>query len=378
MLPKDTLLLDLGGYEIKGMFLDEKSDKVIFVKEKKTGLDNGYVNDVFLFQTAVLNTIKNIEGKVHKKISNVLLLLSGKILEYRTLSVQNLNVNGVVNQYKMDLFSKRVKQWVEEKNAILLRYYPVEYILDDYKIENPYGLYVDVLSFKYFVCYSLKSKINNLIYLLEQLNLNVVDLIPSIFALADRYLSEDEKRLGSIIFDIGHTKIHWSFYFKGVPVKAGNINLGSDFITAKIARSLKVSLEEATNIKHEYLSAVLKPEHFCSWIRVVKESNEEFVLQSEMIRKILPEVISFVDEIKKIIEVFVKQKAYHAVFCGNASYLSDLVDSMQKTSSMRFKTVCKDSIFGVSDNIFKDLKNEKGMNKFLKFLRKFLNHFFDT
>lgn len=378
MLQKNALLLDLGSYEIKGMFFDEKSNKILFETQKKTGMTNGYINNVFLFQTAVLTIIKNLEKQVNRKIVNVILLVSGKILEYKTLFVQNIHINGVIDQYKIERIDARIKKWVQDKNGILLKSYPVEYILDDYRVENPYGLYTDVLSFKYFICYSLRVKTNNLVYLLEQLNLNVIDIVPSIFALGDRYLTEDEKRLGSLILDIGHSKVHWSFYYKGVPIKAGNINIGSELITAKIARSLKISLDEASNIKHDYLSVALKPEHFCTWVRVIRESNEEFILQSEMIRKILPEITMFIEEIRKIIEIFVNQKGYNAILCGNAAYLTDLVEYLQKVNGILLKTIGKDDIVGISDNFFKQLKSEKSMHKLFKGIKSFFYYFFDN
>lgn len=378
MLPRDTLLLDLGSYEIKGIFLDSRSDQFIYEREKKTGFYNGYVKNVFDFQSAVLSLIKKVEVKTEKKISSVALLLSGKILEYKTLSVQNLKINGVIDQFKLDLFASRVEDWVKAQKGVLLKFFPVEYLLDDCKIENPYGLSAENLSFKYFVCYVLDLKIKNLIYVLEQLNLDVVDLIPSIFALGDRYLSDDEKKLGSLIFDIGSSKLHWSFYYKGVPVKAGNINIGSEIMTAKIARGLKISLDEASKIKHEFLAALLKPEHFCSWISIKRDSGDEFILQSEMVRKILPEVEVFIAEIKKILDAFIKQNAYYVVFCGNGSYLSDLIPTVQKSyNSISLKLIKYDDVFGLSEILFEHLKSETTLKKFQNFIKKFLGYFWD-
>ncbi|WP_342261765.1 cell division FtsA domain-containing protein [Alphaproteobacteria bacterium endosymbiont of Tiliacea citrago] len=378
MFPKDTLLLDLGSYEIKGMFFDDNLKQTINVKEKKSGIFNGYVVNVFLFQTSVLNLVKRIESQINKKIVNIVLLLSGKILEYKTLSVKNLKIQGVIDQFKIDMISRNIKKWVKNKNGVLIKSFPVKYILDDFTIENPYGLFCDNLSFQYFICYAFKSKINNLIYLLEQLNFNVIDLVPSILSLGDRYLSEDEKGLGSLVFDIGHSKMQWCFYYKGAPVKAGNINFGSESITYKIARSLNLSLEEASRIKHESLAAALKPEHFCSWIRIVRDSNEEFILQSEMIRKILPEITIFINEIKKTISLFSNQKIYNVVCFGNASFLSDLIESLQKGTTLKIKTVGKDDIFGVADLFFKNFKNEKSLNRIIKFLKRVIGYFLDA
>jgi cell division ATPase FtsA len=149
-------------------------------------------------------------------------------------------------------------------------------------------------------------------------------------------------------------------------VNAGKIDVGLDIITQKLATSLKTTLNEAQDIQKDYAGALLKAEHFCSWVKINKSTNEEFILQSEMIRKILPEVNLIIGQIKKILEKFSSEKAFCAVFCSSGSWLNYLIESLEKQTSMTLKLFPSnepefDNVIGAineyKETIFKKEKN---------------------
>lgn len=339
MLNNYIFFLDIGSDHLKGLIFNERNKKILaFQKEKSISVKNGCIINSELFQINVLNLIKKLELQLSIKIQNTVLLIGGKSLEYKIFNSNSIKIKNIINEVKMQQIENQVKQKLKQNNHILIKLEPISYHIDNLKVENPFGLYADELKFSYMIAYSNINQIGNTVFLLEKLNLNIIDIIPSAFCAGNKHLTYDEKILGSLIIELGSNSINWVYYFKNKIMNAGSSEIGMEKITYKIATSLKISLTEAEKIKKEYASAVLKSEHFCSWIKLNKNSNEEFILQSEMIRKILPEINLIFIEIKKIIDKFSSNKVYTISICSGGAMLNNFIEGFEKMTNLNLKT----------------------------------------
>jgi len=333
MFAKNILFLDLGGSALKGMVINEKKCKILAKKKQENaGIINGYVSNTQTFQIALKTLIKDLEKSVNGKLTNTILLLGGKMVQYKLLVSSNIKIESIIDKQKMHMIDLKVKQWIDSQHALLISSSPVEFQLDNIAVENPFGLYADDLKFTYFLAYANMNLLGNLVYLLEKLELNIIDIIPAIYAGAALHLNEDERTLGALIFDVGAHTIDWAYYFNKKPIAAGSLlNIGSDMITNKIATSLKIGIKEAKKIKHEHCSASLKSSNFCAWVEFTKDQNSEFILESEIIRKIAPEIENVVIQISKIINHF-GNKAYVGTLAGHGAWLNNLSEVIQKST----------------------------------------------
>ena len=338
MFAKNIMFLDLG-YSLKGMVINEKKFKILAkATQENSGISNGYITNTEIFQTSLKMLIKTLEKKTKSKISSTVLLVGGKLVSYKLLVSNEIKIGSIIDKEKMNLIDLKIKKWIDENQSLLIRSNPIEYKIDGISTENPFGMYADALQFTYFLAYAKMNVLGNIVYLLEKQGLDIIDIIPSIYCAAALNLHEDEKTLGSLIFDCGANNINWACYLRNKPIAAGSIQIGSEILTNKIAKSLKISINEARKLKHKHAAAQLSSENFCIWVEFIKDGNTEYMLESEIVRKIIPEVRLITDEIQKIIAHF-SSKAHLAVLCGNAAWLNKFNEVLQKGISTSIKLI---------------------------------------
>lgn len=337
MFAKNIFFIDLGSSCIKGIVINEKKFSIIAKhQEPCTGVINGHINNTSLFQEALQRLIKNLEKTTKGHISKTILLVGSAIVKHKMITSSEINIAGIIDAKKMEMIDYTIQKWLENRNALFISSTPIEYNIDGIASENPFGLYVDKLQFTYFLSYADANQLGNLVYVLEKFGLDIIDVIPSIDCAAALHLSDDEKILGTLIFDIGAHTINWAYYYRNKPLSAGLIDFNSETITHKIAKSLKISIKEARELKHKHAAAELHASHFCTWAEFTRDGNHEFILESEIVRKILPEVEILISNVHKITSKF-GNKAHLAVLCGNAAWLNKLADALQKNTSINFK-----------------------------------------
>jgi cell division protein FtsA len=317
--------------------------------------------------------IKYFEKKTKNRINRIVLVLGGKLVKYQVLLSNEIKVNSIIDDKQMEFFDNKIQKWLNEKSALLIKSENIEYKVDNISVENPMGLYADTIQFHQFLAYANSNQLGSIVYLLEKNNLDVIDIIPSIVGNGALHLSYDERKLGALIFDIGATSVNWAYFFNDKHVNAGTINIGSEILTHKLAKSLKISFEQAQKLKYAHCSAQLLPAHFCSWAEYTKDNNQDFILESELIRTIMPEVNAIIAEIHKIILMF--HSPHLAVICGSGAWLANLVQSLQKNLSTQIKLSPSanpefDALNGSVISYQNDLKNKMNiMNRAKQWLK---------
>ncbi len=337
MFAKNILFLDLGGSSLKGLVMNEKKFKIITKQTQEcTGIMNGYIYDSALFQEAICKLIKKLEKHTNGQISSTILLVGGSVIKYKVLVSNLMEIKGIVDKEKILAIDFKIKKWIDSNNALLIRSTPIEYKLDGVSVENPIGLYADTLQFVYNIAYADMNQLGNQVYVLEKHGLNIIDIMPSIYCAATLHLNEDERELGALVFDIGAHNVNWAYYNHNKPINSGVLNFNSETITHKIARSLKISIAQAKELKHNHAAAILTADHFCTWAEFVKDGNTEFILESEIVRKINPEINLLVSEIQKTI-ISYSNKAHIAVLCGHGAWLAKLSEAIGRNISTTIK-----------------------------------------
>ena len=170
------------------------------------GVSSGNIVDFDAACNDVANIIRRLEGKIKKKIKSVSVALSGS------------DIGGVVTTGMVGL-SKRPRQvsWRDidrcKKVASLIQV-PIEkqilqkeihsyYINEGNEVVSPMGLYATKLTAKIYIITAPIAKIKNLYKCIEHAGYMLDSVIFSGSAIAESVLSEEEKRTGNLIIDIG-------------------------------------------------------------------------------------------------------------------------------------------------------------------------------
>ena len=138
----------------------------------------------------------------------------------------------------------------------ILHTIPQEFIVDTLeKIDNPIGLSGRRLEGHVHLVTAATTAMKNLVESAEEIGININGLVFKPLAAALPNLSKDEIKLGVSLIDIGSTTTGVAIFKDGAVRHSAVIPIGSGSITNDIAVMLRISIEQAEEIKMKYASA---------------------------------------------------------------------------------------------------------------------------
>jgi cell division protein FtsA len=140
----------------------------------------------------------------------------------------------------------------------VLHLLPQQFILDDQGgIHDPVGMVGNRLE----VCLHLStcsgSAAQSVVTCANRAGLEVVDTVFEGIAAAEAVLSADERELGVCVADIGSSSTELVVYFEGSVAHTAVLPIGGDHFTNDLAVGLRVSVEEAEQLKRMYGNCVV-------------------------------------------------------------------------------------------------------------------------
>ena len=134
------------------------------------------------------------------------------------------------------------------------------YVLDSNLIHNtPVGNYANklkVLFYKILIPYKNIQSYKNVI---ESQNIKIESYVPSPLSSGLATLSNDEKKIGTICIDLGHSNTSISIFENNKFIYGDSFLVGSNNITNDLARGVSTTLESAERLKTLYSSLISSP-----------------------------------------------------------------------------------------------------------------------
>jgi cell division protein FtsA len=148
----------------------------------------------------------------------------------------------------------------------VLHVIPTEFVLDGQEgITDPTGMSGARLDAKVHIVTCAVSPMQNLIRCCERAGLGVADVVFSPVAAAKSVLTEDEKKFGVILIDIGGGTTGVALFRDGTVRRVASFGIGGCHITSDIAVGLRVNPAEAERLKKTAGSAI---------VNIIGESEE--------------------------------------------------------------------------------------------------------
>jgi len=133
-----------------------------------------------------------------------------------------------------------------------------EFVLDGQSgIYDPLGMVGSVLEVSLHLSTCSAAAVQSIITCANKAGLEVEDTVFEGIAAAEAVLSADERELGICIADIGASTTEITVYFEGAVQHTGVLPIGGDYFTNDLAVGLRVTVEEAEQIKCAYGHAVV-------------------------------------------------------------------------------------------------------------------------
>jgi cell division protein FtsA len=130
----------------------------------------------------------------------------------------------------------------------LCQYYCID---DQERVIRPEGMEGAKLAVDVLVLHGVRRRVNNTLKVVRNLLLDVQDVVFSGLCAALSTLTEEQKKMGVLIMDIGGGTVSYAAYSGGVVAAAGCLGLGGDHITNDVAIGLSIPTARAEQLKRD-------------------------------------------------------------------------------------------------------------------------------
>lgn len=162
-----------------------------------------------------------------------------------------------IRQEHLDELTEKMYETEIEPGEEILHVIPQNYIVDkESGVENPIGMFADLLQVNAHIVIGQKALLNNIKNCLDYINLDVKALILEPLASAQAVLTEEEKDLGVALIDIGGGTTDIAVFKNKTLIHSAVIPIGGNTITKDIKQTFSLLDKQAEELKIQYGSAL--------------------------------------------------------------------------------------------------------------------------
>lgn len=253
-----TTGIDIGTESIRICLLEndtkEQTHNVIgFFKYPIEGLRKGHIGNEILFRKGLKKALAEIAAHVNFKIESAAVSTPSGSIESVILSQNGIvsKSDHEITEFDIDNIEKQLAETAEQKTRKILWSNIIEYKVDNKVMQSiPYGLKGVKIEVKKLFVHILSQQSDLIDTLLYENEVELAALLPKGIIAARRGLSDKEKNIGCGYVDIGAETTSLVVYENDTIIGYTLMPIGSNDITNDIALGLKISLEEAEQVKY--------------------------------------------------------------------------------------------------------------------------------
>lgn len=316
--------------------LDDDSVEIIGIgKSSSHGLKKGVVIDVAKTIHSIRTALKEAALMAATPIETVAVGISGA-------HIQSLNSHGVVPIKRGEIREQDVAAVLAAAKAIpvpegqqILHILPQYYVIDGRdKVLDPVGMHGIRLEVQAHIIMGAISSVQNLVKCCEMAGVTVTDIILEQLASAQAVLSEDERKLGVGMVDIGGGTSDFAIYQHERICYTSVLPVAGNHFTNDVAIGLCTTLRDAERIKKEYGIAsvdALDKDDFIE-VEMVQGDQKQVVRISDVARILEPRAIEVLSLIyQEIIKHNLKPLITTGlVFTGGGSLLAGMQELAER------------------------------------------------
>lgn len=264
--------LDIGSHSIKVIIAQLHKEGKIEVKgitsTPSEGIERGLVRDIGLVSASIKKALVEAETAADTKAANIYACISGDHVRTSTADGR-ISIPSVSPNEPGEITSEHIEQVIEESRNIvkiqkandrcrILHSFPQSYSIDGHEdFHNPVNMTGFLLVARVCSILAEVTPLRNLTKSIELAGYSIApeNIILSHVASANAVLSEDEKRLGCILIDMGAGTSDIAIYNRGILEHVLVVPKAGSLITEDLAIGLKTPISSAEYLKTEYGAA---------------------------------------------------------------------------------------------------------------------------
>ncbi len=265
--------LDIGSQQIRVIIAQSHKDNRLEIKGiaqgSSLGIERGIVRDITAVSDAIRKVMEEAETVAGFKAQNIFTNISGEHVR-TNIADGRISIPSISANEPGEITPEHLEQVIEEsKNIVkiqkgfercrILHSIPQSYAIDGHEdIYNPINMNGFVLLARVSSVFAEITPLRNLSKCIELAGYHIdpESFVLSHIAIANAVLSEDERRLGCLLMDIGGGTCDISLFNRGIMEKILVVPMAGNSITEDLAIGLKTTIANAEIIKCEYGSAL--------------------------------------------------------------------------------------------------------------------------
>ena len=333
--------LDIGNSKISCVIADYKNTENINILSIASVPNNNIKKNVILnfenlhdqIKSLVIDAEKQSQTKLNSINLNLSLLNSNShyynsAIELKNEKISELHLKKIINQ--SEYFNNHGEQFEIFNNI-------TSYDIDNNLYFNaPIGNYSDNIKINFYKINIQKKYSDNISSVIKKFKLNIDNYIPSPLSSSLASLTKDEKELGTICIDLGHSTSSISVFENNKFVYGDTIGVGSNNVTLDIARGLSTTISSAERLKTLYGSLVSSPsdDHEIIEIPVISGDKNTFkqITRSSLNAIIRPRIEETLEMVwQKIKDNNLKNKKLNNVVLTGGGAMMDNIEKYVET-----------------------------------------------
>lgn len=313
--------LDIGTTKVTavvGEMTDENHTRIIGVGSTPSrGMEKGMVVNVEEASECIQVAIDQAQRMADLAIGYVYIGIAGK-------HIQSFNSQGALSFPSEEQIRKdHVEQVLMEAQQVpvpdgkeIIHNIVRDYQVDEEKgIQDPVGMLGKELKANVHIVTGAVSAIHNLVQCAHNVDLDVADVILQPLASSQAVLTEDEKKMGVVLVDIGGGTTDIAVFCDGKLLHSGVIPVGGNHFTSDLTYFLRCPFEEGERLKIRYgslLSELVDKNLSLNVETVGKDSKREVEVDSlvEVLQPRGEELVGLaIREIQEVVQDFSKFNA---------------------------------------------------------------------
>ena len=272
---------------------------------QNNGVRDSEITDMGATVDSVKNAVELAEKNIGERIKTVVASSCAKTLESQTV-LDSIDLGGAeVTQNIVNRLIASAQGKIPASKDKILHCAPIDYTLDSrYAVADPRGLTGESLHVSLLTVFAPSHPVNDTVSALEHSNLSCSKIVASPYAAGLACLTEDEKKQGTAVIDLGAGTTGIAFFYGDQPVFITNLPFGGDQITRIIARTFHASLPSAEKLKTLYGSTLSSATYATEDVVVPLLGENDATVpvnRADLVKIIAPEIQKLFENVKAVL-----------------------------------------------------------------------------
>lgn len=356
-------VLDVGAEKICCLIAAREPGQMLTVigsgHTRSAGFDNGVVTDMYELPAAIRKAVRRAEEMADGRITQVIATLpcAQPVSSHQELPLFQVN-GGRITEQSFSEMRLDDPEDSDRGSAKIVHALPVSYVLDGNRVDDPVDMVGSTLRINVHMVHAERSVGWNLETCLADAQIEVKAMVFPALAAGLAVMSEEERRIGSVVIDIGASRTSLGIFHENALVYAWACAGGGEYFTRDLARGLGVSLKEATRIKKFHASTVLGEGLGPVLVQPHEEESEDdrVEIPAEALNQIVASrARAMFDEVAAVLanSGFPQEMGGVVVLTGGGSQVRGLADTAGKVLGRRVRLGRPEGIQGLPDALRK-------------------------